>query len=291
MLKGVLTALVTPMDGEKLDLRAFEAHVAWQVESGVDGLVVAGTTGEAPTLTAEERRDLLGLALGIAKGRIPVVMGVGSYDTRTTLDQAEVAERDGADALLVVTPYYNRPTQEGLIRHYEIVLDAARIPVLAYNVPARTGVDLLPATVARLVKGERFAGIKEATGNMDRALELGPILGPDRSLLSGDDTTWLPFLACGGHGIISVTSNVAPQQTVALQRAWDAGHPAEALDLARRIQPLSRTLFVETNPGPVKAALVAMGRIRQGIRAPLAWPAPQSEIRIRRALADLGILG
>lgn len=289
MLRGVLTALVTPMEGERIDYRAFEALVRWQIESGVEGLVVAGTTGEAPTLTADERRDLLGVALAFAKGHVPVVMGVGGNNTRDTVDRAVTAERDGADALLVVTPYYNRPTQEGLARHYFTVMDSVDIPVLAYNVPSRTGVDLLPDTVARLTERPSFAGIKEASGNMARALDLSAILGPGRNLLSGDDATFLPFLACGGHGIISVASNVVPAQMVALQRAWDVGEHRDALGRAHSLAELIRTLFIETNPGPVKAALAALGRIRPGIRAPLVWPGPDVELKIRRALGDLGV--
>jgi len=289
MLRGVMTALVTPMDGEKLDLKAFEALVKWQLGSGIEGLVVAGTTGEAPVLTPEERRDLLGVALSIAKGKVPVVMGVGTNDTKKTVDQSVKAERDGADALLVVTPYYNRPTQDGLLQHYLTVMDSVDAPVLAYNVPSRTGVDLLPATVAKLAERPNFAGIKDATGNMDRALELGQILGPKRSLLSGDDGTFLPLLACGGHGVISVVSNVAPAEMVALQRSWDVGEHREALDRVRRLSGLTRTLFLETNPGPVKAALAMLGRIRPGIRPPMAWPGPDVELKIRRALAGLNL--
>lgn len=290
MLKGVLTALATPMDGDALDLGAFERLVAWQVESGVHGLVVAGTTGEAPTLTADERKGLLGAARRVAGGRVPVVMGVGSNSTRTTLEQAAAAADGGADALLVVVPYYNKPTQDGLLRHFTAVLEAARLPVLAYNVPGRTGSDLLPATLAQLVGHPRFAGIKEATGNMERALEVGALLRNGQSLLSGDDGTFLPFLACGGHGVISVASNVAPREMAALQAAWEGGRPAEALATARRLAPLCKALFVETNPGPVKAALEMLGRIRRGIRSPLAWPSAATQERLRAALAGLGLL-
>lgn len=290
MLKGVFTALATPMDGDALDLAAFEKLVAWQLECGVHGLVVAGTTGEAPTLTADERRVLLAAARRVAGGRVPVVMGVGSNSTRTTLEQAAAAADGGADALLVVVPYYNKPTQDGLLRHFTAVLDAAQRPVLAYNVPGRTVSDLLPATLAQLVGHPRFAGLKEATGNLERALEVGAVLRDGQALLSGDDGTFLPFLACGGHGVISVASNVAPREMVALQAAWDAGRAAEALELARRLAPLCKALFVETNPGPVKAALARLGRIPQGIRSPLAWPSAATQERLAAALAGLGLL-
>jgi 4-hydroxy-tetrahydrodipicolinate synthase len=290
MLKGVFTALATPMDGEALDLAAFEKLVAWQLECGVHGLVVAGTTGEAPTLTADERHALLAAARRLAGGRVPVVMGVGSNSTRTTLEQAAAAADGGADALLVVVPYYNKPTQDGLLRHFTAVLDAAQRPVLAYNVPGRTVSDLLPATLAQLVGHPRFAGIKEATGNLERALEVGAVLRDGQALLSGDDGTFLPFLACGGHGVISVASNVAPREMVALQAAWDAGRAAEALGLARRLAPLCKALFVETNPGPVKAALARLDRIPQGIRSPLAWPSAATQERLGAALAGLGLL-
>jgi len=287
MLKGVFTALATPMDGEKLDIVAFEKLVAWQLESGVQGLVVAGTTGEAPTLTTEERKVLLGTAARLARGKVPIVMGVGTNNTRSTVEQAEAAAQDGADALLVVTPYYNKPTADGLVRHFQAVLDAARVPVLAYNVPGRTGVDLLPASLARLAEHPRFAGIKEATGNMDRALEVGAVLEPGQVMLSGDDNTYLPFLACGGHGVISVASNVAPREMVALQRAWDEGLVAEALRLMRKLHPLCRALFLETNPGPVKAALALLGRASVGIRSPMAWPAEGTQAKLKDALGKL----
>ncbi|MBN1771395.1 MAG: 4-hydroxy-tetrahydrodipicolinate synthase [Deltaproteobacteria bacterium] len=291
MLKGVLTALATPMDGEALDLAAFEKLVAWQVECGIHGLVVAGTTGEAPTLTADERRALLAAARRPAGGRVPIVMGVGSNSTRTTLEQAAAAADGGADALLVVVPYYNKPTQDGLLRHFSAVLEAARLPVLAYNVPGRTVSDLLPATLAQLVGHPRFAGIKEATGNMERALDVGTVLREGQALLSGDDGTFLPLLACGGHGVISVASNVAPRELVSLQAAWDAGRPAEALARARKLAPLCKALFVETNPGPVKAALALLGRAPVGIRSPLAWPAAATRERLGAALGALGLLG
>ena len=290
MLKGVFTALATPMDGEALDLAAFEKLVAWQLECGVHGLVVAGTTGEAPTLLADERRALLAAARKHADGRVPVVMGVGSNSTRTTLEQAAAAADGGADALLVVVPYYNKPTQDGLLRHFTTVLEAAELPVLAYNVPGRTVCDLQPATLAQLVGHPRFAGIKEATGNLERALEVGAVLREGQTLLSGDDGTFLPFLACGGDGVISVASNVAPRQLVALQTAWDAEQPAGALALARRLAPLCKALFVETNPGPVKAALALLGRIKTGIRSPLAWPAAATRERLGTALGGLGLL-
>ena len=287
MLKGVFTALATPMDGEKLDVGAFEKLVAWQLECGIQGLVVAGTTGEAPTLTTEERKVLLGTAVRLAKGRLPVVMGVGTNNTRSTVEQAEAATKDGADALLVVTPYYNKPTADGLVRHFQAVLEAARVPVLAYNVPGRTGVDLLPASLARLAEHPRFAGIKEATGNMDRALEVGAVLQSGQVMLSGDDNTVLPFLACGGHGVISVASNVAPREMVALQQAWDGGRVVESLRLMRKLHLLCWALFLETNPGPVKAALALLGRAPVGIRSPMAWPTEGTQAKLREAMGKL----
>ncbi|MBI5500803.1 MAG: 4-hydroxy-tetrahydrodipicolinate synthase [Deltaproteobacteria bacterium] len=286
-LRGVFTALATPMDGEALDLGAFEKLVAWQLECGIHGVVVAGTTGEAPTLSADERRELLAAARRVAGGKAPVVMGVGSNSTRTTLEQSEAAAKGGADALLVVTPYYNKPTAEGVVRHFRAVLDAARLPVLAYNVPGRTNVDLLPSSLAKLVDHARFAGIKEATGNLDRALEVAATLRAGQVMLSGDDNTFLPFLACGGHGVISVASNVVPREMVALQAAWDAGRNADALALMRKLHPLCRALFLETNPGPVKAALAALGRAKPGIRLPLAWPGEATVAKVREELGKL----
>jgi 4-hydroxy-tetrahydrodipicolinate synthase len=236
----------------------------------------------------EERRDLLRTAAAAAAGRVPVVMGVGTNDTRTTVALAEEAARHGASAILVVTPYYNKPTADGLLRHFETVMDAVDLPILAYNVPSRTACDLMPATVARLAERPRFAGIKDATGNLARAIELSAILGSDRALLSGDDATFLPFLACGGHGVISVVSNVAPREMVALQAAWDGGDAASAHALAVRLHSLSQALFMETSPGPVKVGLAAQGRIRPGVRSPLVWPGPAVEQRIRRELEQLG---
>ncbi len=290
-LKGSLVALVTPMkpDGA-LDEAALERLVEWHIEAGTEGLVIAGTTGESPTLLRDEHESLLRRVIELARGRIPVIAGTGSNSTEQTLDMSRRAEEAGADALLLVVPYYNKPPQRALAAHFRAVADAVKLPILLYNVPSRTVVDLLPDTVAGLAKVPNIVGIKEASARMERVSELRRLCGPDFILLSGDDATATAFMLAGGDGVVSVTANVVPDKFRLLCDAARKGEVDKARALDEELVELNQALFVESNPIPVKWALHRMGRIDTGIRQPLMALAETYEARVEAALETLGVL-
>jgi 4-hydroxy-tetrahydrodipicolinate synthase len=288
--QGSFVAIVTPMKGGAVDLGALRALCEWQLAEGTQGLVPCGTTGEGATLTPAERREVIAAAVAVAKGKAVVIAGCGSNDTRDAIEQVRQAQGVGADAALVVTPYYNKPTQEGLYQHYQAVHQATRFPLVAYNVPSRTSVDMLPDTVARLARAGAVVGIKEATANMARQVELVRQVGEGAiDYLSGDDFTILPYIACGGHGVISVVANVIPRATRELVDLSRRGEMASARERQVAMEPLNRSLFCETNPGPVKYALHAMGRIGPELRLPLVPVAEGSAQKVREALKGMGI--
>jgi 4-hydroxy-tetrahydrodipicolinate synthase len=290
-LEGSMVAIVTPMQDGAVDLKSLRELVEWQVSEGSDGIVPCGTTGEGATLTPAERYEVVKAVVEQARGRVTVVAGAGSNATHEAIEGVKVAQALGADAALVVTPYYNKPTQEGLFRHYQAIHHATRFPVVAYNVPSRTAVDLLPETVARLVKAGAIAGIKEATASMDRQVQLVELCGRDAlAYLSGDDFTVLPYLACGGHGVISVVGNVAPRAMKELVVAARAGDRAAALSRQVAMAELNRAMFVETNPGPVKAGVALLGRAGPEIRLPLAPVSEVSLQKVRDAMVRFGLL-
>jgi 4-hydroxy-tetrahydrodipicolinate synthase len=289
-LEGSFVAIVTPFRNGAVDLPALRALVEWHLAEKTDGFVPCGTTGESATLTAQERADVIRTVIETVKGRVPVVAGAGSNATADCIEQVKRAKELGADAALVVTPYYNKPTQEGLFQHYTAVWEAARFPVIAYNVPGRTACDLLPETVARLAKTGAIVGIKEATANLDRQVQLVEKVGKDAiAYLSGDDFTVLPYLACGGHGVISVIANIAPRAMHDLVAAARKGDLAGALDLQVRMAELNRMMFVESNPGPVKAATALLGRTTSELRLPLVPPAEPVVAKIREAMVRFGL--
>jgi 4-hydroxy-tetrahydrodipicolinate synthase len=289
-IHGSLVAIVTPMKEGAVDLKALRGLVEWQLAEGTDGLVPCGTTGESVTLTAQERADVVRTVLEVAKGKVPVVAGAGSNATAECIESVRRVKELGADAALVVTPYYNKPTQEGLYRHYLAIWEATRFPIVAYNVPGRTCGDILPETVARLARAGAIVGIKEATANLDRQIQLVERIGKDAiSYLSGDDFTVLPYVACGGHGVISVVANVAPRAMHDLVAAARRGDHATALDLQVKMAELNRMMFVETSPGPVKAALAALGRAAPEIRLPLVMPSEANVAKIRDAMVRFGL--
>jgi 4-hydroxy-tetrahydrodipicolinate synthase len=289
-IQGSLVAIVTPFRNGAVDLDALRQLVEWQIAEGTDGIVPCGTTGEGVTLTAQERADVVRAVVETARRRVPVVAGAGSNATAECIDSVRRAKELGADAALVVTPYYNKPTQEGLYRHYMAIAEAARFPVVAYNVPSRTSGDLLPETVARLAKAGAIVGIKEATANMDRQVQLVEQVGRDAiSYLSGDDFTVLPYVACGGHGVISVVANIAPRAMKDLTAAALKGDLARALELQVAMAELNRTMFVETNPGPVKAATALLGRTTPELRLPLVPPSEANVAKVRAAMARFGL--
>jgi 4-hydroxy-tetrahydrodipicolinate synthase len=290
MLKGSIPALVTPMrDDGTLDLAAWDRLLGFHLAEDTDGVVVGGTTGESPTISAEELAALIGRAKRQLGGRIPVVAGSGGNATAKSVALARAAAKAGADALLVVTPYYNRPTQEGLYRHFSAIADAVEVPVILYNVPSRTACDLLPETVARLAAHPRIVGIKEATGDIERGGAIARMCPPDFLLLSGDDPTAVELMRVGARGVISVTANVVPRAMHHVCAAALAGSVDVATSLDERIASLHRALFVEPNPIPVKWALQRMGLIEGGIRLPLTPLAEAHRATVETAMRDAGV--
>jgi 4-hydroxy-tetrahydrodipicolinate synthase len=293
MFTGVITALVTPLRGDALDEEALRRLVDEQIASGVDGLVPVGTTGESPTLTNEEHLRVIQIVVEATKKRVPVIAGTGSNSTRETIEMSAAARKVGADGLLLVTPYYNRPGQEHLYRHFKAVIEAVPLPSVLYNVPGRTACDLLPETIVRLAELPQVVGVKEATGSALRASQVLAQLGSKNeqvALLSGDDATAFPLFALGARGVISVVSNVAPKQMSAMWDAAAAGDWKRSRELHYRLLPLGEGLFVEANPIPVKTAMAMMGRIADEIRPPLYPLAAQHRDKLRAQLQELGVL-
>jgi 4-hydroxy-tetrahydrodipicolinate synthase len=290
MLTGSMVALVTPMsmDGA-VNYRELGALIDFHVDGGTEALIIAGTTGESATLTHDEHLELLEKACELAGGRIAIIAGTGSNSTRQTLELSVEACRLPIAALLIVTPYYNKPTQEGLVRHYSAIADAVDKPVILYNVPGRTAVDLLPATVSRLAAHPRIVGIKDATGDIGRVALLRAGCGKEFSLLSGDDATSRQFMLAGGDGVISVTGNVAPAGLRALCDAARAGKQNEAEAIDATLMDLHRDLFIESNPIPVKWAVCEMGLIGPTIRLPLTELSAEHRPAVKAAMAKAGI--
>lgn len=290
MFKGSFTALVTPFDGDEVDYEALTRIVEFQIQSGTHGLVPVGTTGESPTLSHDEHRKVVEVTISAAKGRVPVIAGAGSNSTREAVELARHAESAGANGVLIVTPYYNKPTQEGLYQHYKAINDAVSIPIIIYNIPGRSVIDMSVATMARLAKLPNIAGVKDATANPVRASQQRAAIGEDFNQLSGEDATALAFMAHGGHGCISVTSNVAPALCAEFQNACLAGDFRRALALHDRLMPLHEAMFVETNPGPAKYALSRLGFCRAETRLPLAPLSDAAKAAVDAALEKVGLL-
>lgn len=290
MFKGVITALVTPLRDDRVDEEALRRLVDEQIRAGIDGLVPVGTTGESPTLTNEEHIRVIQVVVEEAKKRVPVIAGTGGNSTREAIELTQAAKAVGADATLQVTPYYNKPTQDGLFRHFKAVAEAAPLPMIVYNVPGRTGCDLLPDTIAKLCDVPLVVGVKEATGNLQRAAQIIARVGDRLAMLSGDDATALPFYSVGGQGCISVVSNVAPADMAAMWDAAAAGNWPKARELHYKLFPLSEGLFIEANPIPVKSAMAMMGKIADEIRPPLYPLSGANRDKVRKILADLKLV-
>jgi 4-hydroxy-tetrahydrodipicolinate synthase len=288
--KGSMTALVTPFQDGVVDEDRFRAFVDWQIESGTHGLVPVGTTGEGPTLTHDEHNRVVRICIEQANGRVPVIAGAGSNSTAEAVELAREGEKAGADGLLVVTPYYNRPTQEGLFQHFKAVNDAVGIPIFIYNIPARSVVDMSVDTMKRLYELTNIVGVKDATANLARASQQRQALGHDFIQLSGEDATALGFMAHGGHGCISVASNVAPKLCSDFQEACLAGRYGEALALQDRLLPLHTGLFCEASPTPTKFALSLLGRMRADVRLPIVPISQQGEAVVRAAMVHAGLI-
>lgn len=290
MFKGSITALVTPFRDGEVDWGAFEAFVDWQIREGSHGLVPVGTTGESPTLSHDEHKKVVETAIKVTAGRVPVIAGAGSNNTTEAIDLARHAEKAGADALLVVTPYYNKPNQEGLYRHYKAINDAVGIPIVIYNIPPRSVIDMTPETMARLYELKNICGVKDATAKLDRVSAQRQACGPDFCQLSGEDGTALAFMAQGGHGCISVTANVAPRLCAEFQEACMAGDYKAALAIQDRLFPLHTALFLEPNPQGAKYALSLLGKMGNELRLPLVPVAGPTEAALRKALEHAGLL-
>ena len=286
-----MTALITPFRDGALDEEAFRALVDWQIEQGTNGLVPVGTTGESPTLSHGEHRRVVELCVEVADGRVPVIAGAGSNATAEAVDLARHAQEAGADAVLVVTPYYNRPTQEGLYRHFAAIDAAVDIPIFIYNIPPRSVVDMSVETMARLYRDCRnIVGLKDATANLTRASQQRIAMGPDFIQLSGEDATALGFNAHGGVGCISVTANVAPRLCAQFQAACGRGDFAGALEIQDRLMPLHTALFLEASPAPVKYAASLLNRARDEVRLPLAPISDATRAAVREAMQHAGLL-
>jgi 4-hydroxy-tetrahydrodipicolinate synthase len=292
MFRGSLTALVTPFASDgSFDEKAFRAFVEWQIAEGSNGLVPVGTTGESPTLTHDEHRQVIKVCVEVAGGRVPVIAGAGSNNTAEAVGLVEYAESVGADGVLVVTPYYNKPNQRGLYEHFAAVARATKLPVFIYNIPPRSVIDMLPETMGRLARDfTNIAGVKDATGKVERVSEQRATCGADFIQLSGEDASALGFNAHGGVGCISVTSNVAPRLCAEFQEASLNGDRERAIDLQDRLMPLHRALFVEPNPAGVKYALSRLGRIGGGVRLPMMTVETATAERIDAAMKHAGLM-
>ena len=288
--KGSITALVTPFRDGALDEAAFRAHVDWQIENGTHGLVPVGTTGESPTLTHAEHKQVVEWCVAATGGRVPVIAGAGSNNTAEAVDLARHAEKAGAQGVLVVTPYYNKPGQEGLYQHFKAINDAIGIPILIYNIPSRSVIDMSVDTMKRLFELPNIAGVKDATANVARVSLQRAAMGPHFNQLSGEDATALGFMAHGGDGCISVSANVAPKLCSEFQEACLRGDYAAALAIQDRLMPLHTALFIETNPSPAKAALALLGRMSPETRLPMVPVSDATRHALREALVHAGLL-
>ena len=291
MFKGSIVAIVTPMDAAgDLDWEALDRLVAWHLDAGTDGIVPVGTTGESATLSIDENVRVVERVVRMVDGRVPVIAGTGANNTREALEMTRAARSAGADASLQVTPYYNRPTQEGLYRHFATIAEDVELPLVLYNVPKRTGCDLLPETVGRLAPIDNIVAIKEATGEVDRVGAIHDLCGPDFAVLSGEDPIVVEMMRAGATGVISVTANVAPARMAAMVDAALAGDWTTAEAAEAELAPLHAALFVESNPIPVKWALAEMGRIGPGIRLPLTPLDEAFHDTVRAQLAHFDLL-
>jgi 4-hydroxy-tetrahydrodipicolinate synthase len=288
--RGSFTALLTPFKNGSLDEKAFRALVEWQIAEGTNGLVPVGTTGESPTLSHDEHKQVVEWCVEVVNRRVPVVAGAGSNSTKEAIELSRHAEKAGADAVLVVTPYYNKPTQEGLYQHYKAINDAVRIPIIIYNIPARSVVDMSVDTMQRLFELPNIAGVKDATASVIRVSQQRLAMGASLNQLSGEDASALGFMAHGGHGCISVTSNVAPRLCAEFQNACLKGDYAGALAYQDKLMPLHTALFLETNPAPAKYALSILGKCDDTVRLPMVPVSATTRSAVRAAMVHAGLI-
>lgn len=290
MFKGSFVALLTPFKNGELDKAAFKSFVEWQIAEGTNGLVPVGTTGESPTLSHDEHDEVVELCIETAAGRVPVVAGAGSNSTAEALRLTKNAKAAGADAALIVTPYYNKPTQDGLYRHYATIAEAVDIPILIYNIPGRSIVDMSVETMARLAEIPNIIGVKDASADATRPMYTALAINDDFCQMTGEDATVVPFLAGGGHGCISVTANIAPRMCSDLHAAWQARDLNTVMDLQKRLMPLHGAMFCESSPGPVKHAASLLGKCEAETRLPLCEIADSSKAQVEAAMKSAGLL-
>lgn len=290
MFRGSIVAIVTPFKNGGIDEEAYRELIEFQIQNGTSAIVPCGTTGESATLNVEEHARVIDIAIHAVNKRVPVIAGTGGNSTSEAIELTAHAKRAGADATLQVTPYYNKPTQEGLYQHFKAIAEAVPLPQVLYNVPGRTGVNMLPETVARLAELPEMAAIKEASGSITQMIEIVQLAGDKIVLLSGDDNVTLPVLAVGGKGVISVVANIAPRQSADIIAAWEAGELEKARALFLELYPLCQAMFYETNPIPVKTALALMGKIREDMRLPLCAMAPANLEKLRKILVRYGLV-
>ncbi len=290
MFRGSIVAIVTPFKNGKIDENKLRELVDFQIENGTDGIVPCGTTGEASTLDYEEHDRVIEIVVEQAGKRVPVIAGTGSNSTQEAIEISEHARKAGADGLLLVTPYYNKPTQEGLYLHYKAIAEAVPLPQVLYNVPGRTSVNMLPATVARLAEIPNIVAIKEASGSLQQASEILALCGDKITVLSGDDFVTFPMMACGGKGVISVTANIMPKEVAALIDAFSAGNMEEARRLHLHLLKINNAMFIETNPMPVKTALGLMGKCGDEARLPLAPMSEANKAKLAGIMKEYGLI-
>lgn len=290
MFKGSIVAIITPFRNGKIDEDAYRELIEFQISNGTNAIVPCGTTGESATLSVEEHNRVIDIAVEAVNKRIPVIAGTGGNSTSEAIELTGHAKKAGADGTLQVTPYYNKPTQEGLYQHFKAIAKAAPLPQVLYNVPGRTSVNMLPETVARLAELPEIVAIKEASLNLVQMAEILHLAGDKITLLSGDDNVTLPALAIGGRGVISVVANIVPKDTADMIKAWEEGNVERAKEIFYRLFPLCQAMFYETNPIPVKTSLALMGKIDEGLRLPLVPMSPANRERLKKVLKDYGLI-
>ena len=290
MFKGSIVAIVTPFKDGKVDEEAYRELIEFQIENGTSAIVPCGTTGESATLNMEEHARVIDIAIEAVNKRVPVIAGTGGNSTNEAIELTAHAKKAGADATLQVTPYYNKPTQEGLYQHFKAIAEAVPLPQVLYNVPGRTSVNMLPETVARLAELPEVVAIKEASGNLGQMAEIVNLAGDKITLLSGDDNLTLPILALGGKGVVSVVANIVPKDTADMVAAWEQGQVDKAREMFYKLLPLSKAMFFETNPIPVKTSLALMGKIKEEMRLPLCSMSPANLERLKKVLGEYGLI-
>ena len=290
MFKGSIVAIVTPFKGGEFDEEAYRELIEFQIENGTSAIVPCGTTGESATLNMQEHGRVIDVAVKAVNGRVPVIAGTGGNSTSEAIELTRHAKEAGADASLQVTPYYNKPSQEGLYRHFKAIADAVPLPQVLYNVPGRTSINMLPETVARLAELPEVVAIKEASGNLAQMAEIVRLAGDKMTLLSGDDNVIMPVLSVGGKGVVSVVANIVPKDTADLIATWEQGDVSKAIDMFLKLLPLCQAMFYETNPVPVKTSLALMGRIQDELRLPLAPMASANLEKLKGTLGSYGLI-